>query len=356
MPSKRMAQGLLVVCALLVLTVLFAVPRTQVQGYGVPPRSILPSAPYADEGFNNCSWNMRIGGYVCQVALENDMIVRLHKNGKKCDVTVMNVSIPAGAAPGTASVLITKDNKECLQALEENNKLVVGNNFNFNWFKPHWGAQCDPTIQPGTSLAELTQPNSVQSITFEKVRDNIAGQSLLTGALPDPATDVFFEIDTLSMGVNFSQLSGDLLPFSLVSLSEVATEVVPSPGATLTTSLLGFTSGTLDLSTGLLHIPYMAVDMVVPGSTQDQFVLAGSLDGQIDFSLNTFTFDCAMADSLPVGGTTDLLVGNAEPSSSAGGSGSSLPYPAVAGGVAAALALVAGGWYARRRWSRIRLR
>jgi len=56
----------------------------------------------------------------------------------------------------------------------------------------------------------------------------------------------------------------------------------------------------------------------------------------------------------PVGGTTELLVDGADPPAlAAGGSGGSVPYAAVAGGMAAGvLALAAGGWYARRRWMR----
>jgi hypothetical protein len=55
------------------------------------------------------------------------------------------------------------------------------------------------------------------------------------------------------------------------------------------------------------------------------------------------------------GGTTELLVdGSGAPASAAEGSGSSAPpYAAIAGGLAAAvLALTAGAWYARRRFSR----
>jgi hypothetical protein len=56
----------------------------------------------------------------------------------------------------------------------------------------------------------------------------------------------------------------------------------------------------------------------------------------------------------PVGGTTELLVGGPDsPGTPAEGSGSSSPpYAAIAGAVAAAVALAAGGWYARRRWMR----
>jgi hypothetical protein len=57
-----------------------------------------------------------------------------------------------------------------------------------------------------------------------------------------------------------------------------------------------------------------------------------------------------------VGGTTELLVGRSGTSNpSASGSGfSTIPYAAVAGGIAAAVALAvgAGGWYARRRFVR----
>ncbi len=55
----------------------------------------------------------------------------------------------------------------------------------------------------------------------------------------------------------------------------------------------------------------------------------------------------------PVGGILELLVdGSDSPASAAEGSGSSaLPYAAIAG-AAAAVALVAGTWYARRRWLR----
>ena len=50
-----------------------------------------------------------------------------------------------------------------------------------------------------------------------------------------------------------------------------------------------------------------------------------------------------------VGGTTELLVGDSDaPSSASDGSGGWFPYAAVA--AAGALAIAAGGWYARRRW------
>lgn len=52
----------------------------------------------------------------------------------------------------------------------------------------------------------------------------------------------------------------------------------------------------------------------------------------------------------PVGGTTQLLVGSDSPASAGEASGSSAPpYTAIAGAAAAALALTAGAWYARRR-------
>jgi len=56
----------------------------------------------------------------------------------------------------------------------------------------------------------------------------------------------------------------------------------------------------------------------------------------------------------PVGGIAELPVGGADsPTRPADGSASSAPYPALAGGAAAALAAItAGAWYARRRWLR----
>lgn len=56
----------------------------------------------------------------------------------------------------------------------------------------------------------------------------------------------------------------------------------------------------------------------------------------------------------PVGGTTELLVGRSDAAASpADGSGPAVPYAAVAGGAAvAAIAIAAGGWYARGRWRR----
>lgn len=55
---------------------------------------------------------------------------------------------------------------------------------------------------------------------------------------------------------------------------------------------------------------------------------------------------------LPVGGTVELLAGGGDvPPQPAGGSGPSVPYAAMGGGAgAAALAIVVGGWYVRRRW------
>ena len=58
----------------------------------------------------------------------------------------------------------------------------------------------------------------------------------------------------------------------------------------------------------------------------------------------------------PVGGTTEILVDSSgSPArASEGGGAASFPFPAIAGTAAAAgaLALVAGGWYARRRFSK----
>jgi len=54
-----------------------------------------------------------------------------------------------------------------------------------------------------------------------------------------------------------------------------------------------------------------------------------------------------------VGGTTELRSASDSPQREASGSGpSSLPYAALVGGAAAALAIAAGAWYARRRWVR----
>ncbi len=54
---------------------------------------------------------------------------------------------------------------------------------------------------------------------------------------------------------------------------------------------------------------------------------------------------------LPVGGITELLVDGSDASArDSGGSGSSVPYAAIAGGLGlAVLAVAVGGWYARRR-------
>ena len=55
-----------------------------------------------------------------------------------------------------------------------------------------------------------------------------------------------------------------------------------------------------------------------------------------------------------VGGIAEVVVDGREPSAgSADGSGASAPpYAAIAAVTAGALALAAGGWYARRRWLR----
>lgn len=59
-------------------------------------------------------------------------------------------------------------------------------------------------------------------------------------------------------------------------------------------------------------------------------------------------------DGIPVGGVVELLVdGSESPARAAEAAGSSgPPYALLAGATAAALALAAGGWYARRRWLR----
>jgi len=54
----------------------------------------------------------------------------------------------------------------------------------------------------------------------------------------------------------------------------------------------------------------------------------------------------------PVGGTAGLLDGSDAPARPAEGSSPSVPYAAVVAAVAGAVALAAGGWYARRRWGR----
>jgi hypothetical protein len=59
-----------------------------------------------------------------------------------------------------------------------------------------------------------------------------------------------------------------------------------------------------------------------------------------------------------VGGITELLMGGPDsPASASGGSGPSVPYAAIVGGVAAAVLAVAaaGGWYARRLFRRRRV-
>ena len=64
--------------------------------------------------------------------------------------------------------------------------------------------------------------------------------------------------------------------------------------------------------------------------------------------------DCVSVDSTArVGGTVEFRADGADPSAlAASGSGSrEVPYAALSGGIAAgALAVAAGGWYARRRW------
>jgi hypothetical protein len=73
--------------------------------------------------------------------------------------------------------------------------------------------------------------------------------------------------------------------------------------------------------------------------------------GEVD-SLSLFL----MMGPLPagVGGTGEIAVGQPQSSARlAAGSGAPAPYALIAGGIAAAaLALAAGGWYARRRWLR----
>ncbi|MDO8617219.1 MAG: hypothetical protein Q7T33_16040 [Dehalococcoidia bacterium] len=70
-----------------------------------------------------------------------------------------------------------------------------------------------------------------------------------------------------------------------------------------------------------------------------------------------FTVQAAISESKPtVGGTTELLTGGGEPAVAVGsGSSTSNPlYGAIAGGIAAALAIATSGWYARRVWLRKR--
>ena len=59
---------------------------------------------------------------------------------------------------------------------------------------------------------------------------------------------------------------------------------------------------------------------------------------------------CCAVTGGAVGGIAELPEVAQAPASRAGSSGS--PYAAIAGGLAAALALTAGAWYARRRWGR----
>ncbi len=69
--------------------------------------------------------------------------------------------------------------------------------------------------------------------------------------------------------------------------------------------------------------------------------------------------ETALSVTLPlpaIGGTFELLAdGSDAPRSAADGSASSFPYALLAGGLAAAVALEAGGWYARRRFRQRRV-
>ena len=86
------------------------------------------------------------------------------------------------------------------------------------------------------------------------------------------------------------------------------------------------------------------------GLFTDVFVPAGG--GGLEFP-GYLTFHDVPCD-IPVGGIAEVLVdGSDSPASPADGSGSSAPpYAAIAGGLAAVVAVAAGGWYARRRWLR----
>jgi hypothetical protein len=69
----------------------------------------------------------------------------------------------------------------------------------------------------------------------------------------------------------------------------------------------------------------------------------------------TCTFTNQFVNYIAVGGTVELRADGADPSAlAASGSGSpEVPYAAIAGGIAAALAVaLGGGWYVRRRWLR----
>ncbi len=65
----------------------------------------------------------------------------------------------------------------------------------------------------------------------------------------------------------------------------------------------------------------------------------------------------AGGDGTCVGGSVDLPVDNRHAARGvAGGPGPSVPYAAIAGGLAAAvLAIAAGGWYVRRRFRQRRI-
>lgn len=83
-----------------------------------------------------------------------------------------------------------------------------------------------------------------------------------------------------------------------------------------------------------------------------------------DPSGNTSEFACnvpvnGVCQPGPVGGTVELLAGGSDASAQPpGGSGAPFPYAAIAGGAATAavaLAVAAGGWYARRRFRQRRI-
>ena len=118
----------------------------------------------------------------------------------------------------------------------------------------------------------------------------------------------------------------------------------------------GFTEGTCDGNGSCSNLGGFVPFALCPNVLADECLLIPCAEPMYDDrreEIGAVRGTCMGYTPSSVGGTGELLVGGSDSPASAGsGSGPSAPYAAIASGMAAAaLALVVGGWYVRRRLS-----
>ncbi|MGB6895779.1 MAG: prenyltransferase/squalene oxidase repeat-containing protein, partial [Dehalococcoidia bacterium] len=212
----------------------------------------------------------------------------------------------------------------------------------------HW-----PNIEGDESCDVLTTVEAIMALEVRKIPTSVQRFSWLTFILRSNADLHVYDPLGRHVGMNYDTGEMEIeIPGATFNVDGAQTIQIPGLVAgTYRVRAVGTGTGSYELTvrggvgdTVLEDETY--VETITPATRHDARVMVAMIVGlEID----------AVAPPSAVGGIVEIPVSASDaPASAANASGSSSPpYAAIAGAAAtAALALTAGGWYARRRWLR----